>query len=69
MDVPIIWDNYEEHDIIVAKDGSVVFWVCNHSWIFATKNEHVVLSDGGPDDGDQLLMTSYISQLGDIASG
>jgi ribonuclease HI len=29
----------------------------------------VILSGGGTDDGDQLLMISYISELGGIASG
>jgi hypothetical protein len=29
----------------------------------------VILSGGGPDDGDQLLMTSYRSELRGIASG
>jgi hypothetical protein len=30
--------------------------------------EQVLLTGGGPDDGDQLLMTSYRSELGGIAS-
>jgi hypothetical protein len=29
----------------------------------------MMLSGGGLDDGEQLLMTSYRSELGDIASG
>jgi hypothetical protein len=69
MDVPSVWDNYEEHDIIVATDGSVVFGVGYHSWTVATNNEHVLLSGGGPYDGDQILMMSYRSELGGIASG
>jgi hypothetical protein len=50
----------EEHNLIVATDGSVVFGVGYHSWVIATDNEKVLLKVGGPDDGDQLLMTSYM---------
>jgi hypothetical protein len=31
--------------------------------------EQVILRGGGPDDGDQLLMMSYRSEIGGIASG
>jgi hypothetical protein len=34
----------------------------------ATDKEQVLLTGGGPDDGDQLLMTSYRSEIGGIAS-
>jgi hypothetical protein len=54
-------ESNEEQDIIVATDGSVVFGVGYHSWVFATDNEKVILKGYGPDDGDQLLMTSYRS--------
>jgi hypothetical protein len=50
-------------------DGSVVFGVGYHSRVVATDNEKVILKGGGPYDGDQLLMTSYRSELGGIASG
>jgi hypothetical protein len=69
MDVPSAWENGEEHDTIVTIYGSVVFGVSYHSWIVASNNEHVLLSGSGPDDGDQLLMISYRSELGGIASG
>jgi hypothetical protein len=59
----------EEQDLIVATDGSVVFGVGYHSWVVATDNEKVLLKGGGPDDRDQLLMMSYRSTLGGIASG
>jgi hypothetical protein len=58
----------EEQDLIVATDGSVVFGVGYHIWVFATDKEKVLLKGGGPDNGDQLLMTSYMSELGGIAS-
>jgi hypothetical protein len=54
----------EEQDLIVANDGSVVFGVGYHSWVVATDNEKVLLKGDGPDDGDQLLMMSYRSELG-----
>jgi ribonuclease HI len=59
----------EEQDLIVATEGSLVFRVGYHSWVVATDNGKVLLKGGGPDDGDQLLMTSYRSELGGISSG
>jgi hypothetical protein len=59
----------EEQYLIVATDGVVVFGVGYHSWVVATDNEKVLLKGGVPDDGDQLLMTSYRSELGGISSG
>jgi ribonuclease HI len=59
----------EEQDLIVDTEGSVVFGVGYHSWVVVTDNEKVLLKGGGPDDGDQLLMTSYRSELGGITSG
>jgi malic enzyme len=52
----------EEQDLIVATNGSVVFGVGYHSWVVATDKEKVILKGGGPDDGDQLLMTLYRSE-------
>jgi hypothetical protein len=69
MDEPRGWDDDEEHDIIVATYGSVVFWVGYHSWVVKTHNEHALFSGGGPDDRDQLIMASHRSELGCIASG
>jgi hypothetical protein len=48
---------------------SVVFGVGYHIWVIATDNEKVLFKGGGPDEGDQLLMMSYRSELGGIASG
>jgi hypothetical protein len=39
------------------------------NWVVATDNEKVLLKGGGPDEGIQLLVTSYRSELGGIASG
>jgi ribonuclease HI len=52
----------------VTTDGLVVFGVGYHSWVITTPDEKVILSGGGPDDGDPLLMTSYRSELGGLAS-
>jgi hypothetical protein len=62
-------DVTEDQDMIVVTDGSVVFGVGYHSWVVATDNEQVLLMDGSPDDGDQLLMMSYRSELGGIIRG
>jgi hypothetical protein len=59
----------EDQYTIFAPDGSVVFGVEYHSWVVATDNKQALLMGGGPDDGDQLFMTSYKSELGGIVSG
>jgi hypothetical protein len=69
MDGPGEWDEDTPQDIIVATYGSVVFSMGDHSWVVATDNEHVLVSGGGPDDGDQILKTSYRSKLGVMVSG
>jgi hypothetical protein len=58
LDVPNGMDETVDQDIIVATDGSVVFGFRYHIWVVATDKEQVLLMGGGPDDGDQLLMTS-----------
>jgi hypothetical protein len=52
----------------VATDGSILFGVVYHSWVIATSEEEILLTGGGPDDGDPLLMTSYRSELGGLAA-
>jgi hypothetical protein len=69
LDIPNGMDVTVDQDIIVAMDGSVVFGVGYHSWVVTTYKEHVLLMGGGPDDGDQLLMASYRSELGGITIG
>jgi hypothetical protein len=69
LDVPNGMHITVDQDIIVATDGSVVFGVGYHRLVVTTDKEQVLLTGGGPDDGDQLLMTSYRSELGGIASG
>jgi hypothetical protein len=66
--VPDNWDNNEPLDLLVATGGSVVFGVGYHSCVITTPDEKVILSGGGPDDGDPLLMTSYRSESGGLAS-
>jgi hypothetical protein len=61
LDTPRGWDITEPKDIIVATDGSVLFGVGYHNWVIATSDEDILLTGGGPDDGDPLLMTSYRS--------
>jgi hypothetical protein len=68
LDVPENWDSNKPRDLLVATDGSVVFSVGYHSWVITTTDEKVILSGGGPDDGEPLLMTSYRSELGGLAS-
>jgi hypothetical protein len=68
LDVPENWDSNKPRDLFVAPYGSVLFVVGYHSWVITTTDEKVVLSGGGPDDGEPLLMTSYRSELGGLAS-
>jgi hypothetical protein len=68
IEVPNGLDVTEEQKIIVATYGLVVFGVGYHSWVVARDNEQMLIMGGVPDDGDQLLMMSYRSELGCIAS-
>jgi hypothetical protein len=69
LEVPHGMDVTLDQYLIVATDGYIVFGVGYHIWAVATDKEHILLTGGGPDDGDQLLMTSYRSELGGIAIG
>jgi hypothetical protein len=69
LGVPENWDSNEPRDLLVATVGSVLFGVGYHSWVITTTVEKVILSGGGPDYGEPLLMTSYRSELGGLASG
>jgi hypothetical protein len=69
LDTPRGWGITEPKDIIVATDGSILFGVGYHSWMIATSDEDNLLRGGGPDDGDPLLMPSYLSELGGLAAG
>jgi hypothetical protein len=62
-------DSTEPTDLSVATDRSVLFRVGYHSWLVSTKDEHIYLHGGGPDDGAPLHMTSYRSELGGICAG
>jgi hypothetical protein len=62
-------DTTEPKDLIVAKDGSVLFGVGYHSWVIATSDEDILITGGGPDDGDPLIMTSYRLELGGLSAG
>jgi hypothetical protein len=62
-------DCTEPPDLIVATDRSVLFGVGYHSWLVSTKDKHILLHRGGPDDGAPLYMTSYRSELGGIFAG
>jgi hypothetical protein len=66
--IPTI-DTTEPKDLIVATDGSVLFGVGYHSWAIATSEEEILLTGGGLDDGEPLLMTSYRLELGGLSSG
>jgi hypothetical protein len=68
LDVPENWDSNKPRDLLVATDVSVVFGVGYHSWVNTTTDEKVILSGGGPDDGEPLRMMSYRSELGGLAS-
>jgi hypothetical protein len=59
LPTPLQFDLDEPVDLIIATDGSVLFGVGYQGWVLATKDETILLHGGGPDDGFQLLMTSY----------
>jgi hypothetical protein len=64
-----VWDTTEPKYPIVATHGSVLFGVGYHSWVIPTADKEILLTRGGPDDSDSLLMTSYRSTLGGLAAG
>jgi hypothetical protein len=64
LTLPVDLDPTEPQDLIIATDGSVLFNVGYHSWVVSTKNEEIIISVGGPDDGATNQMTSYRSELG-----
>jgi hypothetical protein len=66
---PMSLDFDEPVDLIIAADGSVLFGVGYYGWFLATKNETNLLRGGGPDDGIQLLMTSYQLEFGGLVAG
>jgi hypothetical protein len=59
---PMGWDTTEPKYVIAATEGSVLFGVGYLSWVIASSEEEILLTGGGPDDGDPLPMTSYRSE-------
>jgi hypothetical protein len=66
---PHVYQEGELMDISVATDGSVLFGVGYHGWIISTRDEQILLSGGGPDDGPANLMSSYQLELDGILTG
>jgi hypothetical protein len=69
LPIPLHFDLDEPVDLLIATDGSVLFGVGYHGWVLTTKYETILLRGGGPDDGIQLLLTSYRSELGGLVAG
>jgi hypothetical protein len=59
-------DSNEPRDLLVATDVSVIFGAGYHSWAITTTDEKVIISGGGSDDGEPIIMTSYRSELGGL---
>jgi hypothetical protein len=57
-----------EVDVIIATDGSVLFWVGYYSWLITTMDEYINMAGGRPDDGSKDQMASYQSELGGKAT-
>jgi hypothetical protein len=51
LTLPADLDPTEPQDLIVSTDGSVLFDVGYHSWVVSAKDEEIIISRGGPDDG------------------
>jgi hypothetical protein len=69
LNTPMGWDTTEPKYLIVATNGTVLFGVGYHSWVIATSEEEILLTGGGPDDGDPFLMTSHRSELVGLSAG
>jgi hypothetical protein len=59
----------EPVELSIATYGSVLSGVRYRGWVLAIKDDTILLCGGGPDDGIQLLMTSYRSELGGLVAG
>jgi hypothetical protein len=68
LTLPADLDPTEPQDLIVATNRSVLLDVGYHSWVVSTKDEEIIISGGGPDDGAPNQMTSYRSELGGICA-
>jgi hypothetical protein len=69
LTLPVDLDPTEPQDLIVAADGSVLLDVGYHSWLVSTKDEEIIISRGGPNNGAPNQMTSYRSELGGVCAG
>jgi hypothetical protein len=69
LDMPMGCDTTGPKDLIVATDRSVLFGVGYHTWVITTSEEEILITGGGTDDGDPLLMASYRLELGGLAAG
>jgi hypothetical protein len=69
LTLPADFDPTEPQDLIVATDGSELFDVGYRIWVVSTKDEEIIISGGGPDDGAQNQMTYYRSELGGVCAG
>jgi hypothetical protein len=69
LTLPVDLDQTEPQDPILATDGSVLFDGGYHIWLVSTKDEEIIISGGGPDDGAPNQMISYRSELGGVCAG
>jgi hypothetical protein len=63
ISTPKRWDTIEPKDLIVVTYGSVLCGIGYRSWTISTAEEDILITGGGPDDGNPLLMKSYRSDL------
>jgi hypothetical protein len=59
--LPAYFNPTEPQDLIVATDGSALFYVGYNRWVVSTKDEEIIVSGGGPDDNAPQHMASYQS--------
>jgi hypothetical protein len=69
LTLPVYLDPTGPQDLIVSADGSVLFDVAYHIWVFSTKDEEIIVQGGGLDDGAPQHMTLYQSALGGVCAG
>jgi hypothetical protein len=69
LTLPADLDPTEPQDLIVETDGSVLFDVGYHIWVVSTKDEEIIISGGGRNDGIPSQMTLYRSELGGVCAG
>ena len=63
-----IADLIRDHTLHCCSDGSVHKGKGSHAWLMADATSELIISGAGPDEGSELFMSSYRSELGGLTA-